>query len=38
MGKGDFVFHEGDNGEEFFIIEAGECECLKVDREEQGGF
>lgn len=31
--KGDFVFHEGDVGEEFFIIEQGECECLK---EEEG--
>ena len=29
--KGDFVFHEGDVGEEFFIIEQGECECVKEE-------
>lgn len=36
--QGEFVFHEGDNGEEFFIIEQGECECLKVDKEADGGY
>lgn len=36
--QGDFIFHEGDVGAEFYIIEQGECECLKVDPEAQGGF
>jgi CRP-like cAMP-binding protein len=27
----DFVFHEGEQGEEFYIIEEGACECIKVD-------
>ncbi len=31
FSEGKFVFHEGDNGDEFFIIEQGKCECLKVD-------
>jgi len=32
--KGDFVIHQGKGGEEFFIIEAGQCECLKDAAEE----
>lgn len=27
---GDMVFNEGDSGQEFYIIESGSCECLKV--------
>ena len=35
LKKGEFVFHQGDVGEEFFIIEQGECECIKVDDDDQ---
>ena len=24
------IFNEGDIGQEFYIIESGSCECLKV--------
>ena len=27
--QGDYVFKEGDSGEEFFIIEKGEVDCVK---------
>lgn len=27
--KGDFAIHQGQQGEEFFIIEKGQCECIK---------
>lgn len=30
MKKGDFVLKEGDDGKEFFIIECGVVECLKL--------
>lgn len=34
--QGEFVFREGDEGIEFFIIEKGEVECLKdVEGPEQ---
>jgi cAMP-dependent protein kinase regulator len=36
--KGDFVFKEGDIGNEFFIIEQGECECLKTSTETESGY
>jgi len=28
--KGEFVIREDDQGEEFYIIEHGQCECLKT--------
>ena len=28
--QGEFIFKEGDEGEEFFIIESGEVDCLKL--------
>jgi CRP-like cAMP-binding protein len=28
--KNQFIFNEGDDGDEFYIIESGELECLKV--------
>jgi cAMP-dependent protein kinase regulator len=34
--KDQFVFKEGDVGSSFYIIEEGECECLKS--KEDGGF
>jgi cAMP-dependent protein kinase regulator len=34
--KDNFVFKQGDQGEEFFIIERGEVDCLK--EAEDGGF
>jgi cAMP-dependent protein kinase regulator len=27
--KGEFAIHQGQQGEEFFIIEKGQCECIK---------
>lgn len=33
ISKGEFVFHEGDVGEEFFIIEQGDCECIKASED-----
>ena len=30
MKKGDFVLKEGDDGAEFYIIENGDVECLKL--------
>ena len=30
--KGEFIFKEGDEGEEFYIIEQGEVECLKLHK------
>ena len=39
FNKGDFVFREGDEGLEFFIIEKGEVECLQnVNGPEQFKF
>jgi CRP-like cAMP-binding protein len=35
--KDEFVFKEGDEGFEFFIIEKGEVECLKEDESLEGG-
>lgn len=26
---GEIIFNEGDEGKEFYIIEKGECDCLK---------
>jgi CRP-like cAMP-binding protein len=28
LKEGDFVFHMGDQGHEFYIIEQGDVECL----------
>ena len=28
MAYGEFVFHQGDEGHEFYIIEKGMVECL----------
>lgn len=28
--KGDFIINEGDEGTEFYILEQGEVECLKL--------
>ena len=28
--KGEAIIREGDEGEEFYIIEEGSCECLKL--------
>lgn len=36
--KDQFVFHEGDTGDKFYIIESGTCDCLKVDSQAEGGF
>jgi CRP-like cAMP-binding protein len=33
-----FVFHEGETGDKFFIIESGTCACLKVNKEAEGGY
>jgi len=30
LKKGDFIIKEGDDGKEFYIIEAGIVECLKL--------
>jgi CRP-like cAMP-binding protein len=30
MKKDDFIIREGDHGENFYIIEAGEVDCLKL--------
>ena len=30
MKKGEFVLKEGDDGQEFYIIENGDVECLKL--------
>jgi len=32
--KGQFIIKEGDVGEEFYIIEEGEVECLKLHNKE----
>lgn len=32
---GEYVFKEGDTGEEFFIIETGEVECVKNEEDGQ---
>lgn len=26
---GEIIFNEGDEGKEFYIIEKGQCDCLK---------
>jgi cAMP-dependent protein kinase regulator len=31
LKKDDFVLKEGDEGNEFFIIEEGSVECLKLE-------
>jgi CRP-like cAMP-binding protein len=36
MVKDEFVFREGDSGEEFYIIEEGEVECLKKSNSIEG--
>jgi CRP-like cAMP-binding protein len=36
--KDQFVFHEGETGDKFFIIESGTCACLKVNKEAEGGY
>lgn len=28
--KGEAIIREGDEGEEFYIIESGSCDCLKL--------
>jgi cAMP-dependent protein kinase regulator len=33
LDRGEFVFRQGDEGEEFFILEDGELECLAHDNE-----
>lgn len=33
--KGEFAIHQGQQGAEFFIIEKGQCECIK---EQDGEF
>lgn len=38
IAKDEFVFHEGDNGDKFYIIESGSCACLKVDKEAESGY
>lgn len=35
---GQFVFNQGDIGNEFFIIESGQCECLKPTPDSEDGF
>jgi cAMP-dependent protein kinase regulator len=32
LGENEFVFQEGDKGEEFYIIEEGEVDCLKKSK------
>ena len=32
LSSKDFLFKEGDDGKEFFIIEEGEVECLKLQQ------
>lgn len=32
MVEDEFVFEEGDKGEEFYIIEDGEVDCLKKSK------
>jgi len=34
----EFVIREGDTGNEFYIIEDGTVDCLKVDPSEESGF
>lgn len=36
--KDEFVFHEGDVGDNFYIIEEGECECLKTKENGERDF
>jgi CRP-like cAMP-binding protein len=37
--KGEAILREGDEGEEFYIIEQGSCECLKLyDTKGRKGF
>jgi CRP-like cAMP-binding protein len=37
FAKDEFVFHEGDTGDKFYIIESGSCDCLKVNIEAESG-
>jgi cAMP-dependent protein kinase regulator len=30
LNSGEFVLQEGEDGEEFYVIEDGEVECLKL--------
>ena len=30
LNKGEFVLKEGEDGEEFYVIESGEVDCLKL--------
>jgi len=32
----DFVFKEGDEGEDFYVIENGEVDCLKLQDVDEG--
>lgn len=34
---GNFVFREGDHGDDFYIIEQGETECLKLHQAGESG-
>ena len=38
LKQGDYVFKEGDEGEEFFIIEKGEVDCLKEQSDGSSTF
>ena len=35
IGLGEFIFHQGDEGHEFFIIEEGLVECLIEKGEDE---
>jgi CRP-like cAMP-binding protein len=30
LNKGEFILREGEDGEEFYVIESGEVDCLKL--------
>ena len=38
IAPGDYVFHEGDPGDYFYMIEEGQVECLKGSTERVGSF
>lgn len=35
LKKDDYIFKEGDEGQEFFIIENGEVDCIKEKEEKE---
>lgn len=35
FNKGQFVINQGDSGDEFYLIEQGQCECIKIDSKGQ---